>query len=389
MTHTKASIYLDSNASMPLRVCAKEAVLKALNGVGNPSSQHHFGQKQQGVLEKARAQVAALLHCEKGSVIFTSGGTESNALALCGVAPAMHTLLISQGEHDAVAHNASTAAGMLKTQTPVQKLPLTPNGDLNMDALDDALKTIEAPFLLSVIAANHETGVINDIPLIADKVHQKGGLLHTDAAQFVGKTSNDLSFLAKADLVSLSSHKVGGPQGIGALLVQPHVPLQPLLKGGNQEKGLRSGTQAVALAAGFAAALEESLSCMALTHLACVSTWRDQMEKALLDVAPHMRIWGRHAQRLSQTSSLSMPGVARDTQLMHSDLQGFAVSAGSACRSGLLDPSPVLLAMGASAKNAQESIRVSAGWHTQQNDIEDFTHHWVALYKQIQERTAA
>ena len=379
-------IYLDNNAGSPLRPCAKDALFTHASQIGNASSSHFLGQQQHQILASARSRALEVLEARDKRLIFTSGCTESNTLALFGMDPFIEHMIIGAAEHDSVSKNAPLAS-CRSHKKALHTIPLTPKGKLDIDALEEILARITKPFLVSVAAANHETGVINDIPHIARKVHHKGGFLHTDAAQFLGKSTYEPSFLKDADLVSCSSHKTGGPQGVGALLIKQNMPFTPPFGGGGQEEGVRSGTVPIALVAGFTSALEEALGNASHAHLLNLKAWFAHMERTIKHTAPKAVIWGAKASRLVQTTSIYMPFVPRETQLMHFDINNIAVGVGSACRSGLKEPSPTLRAMGAGEKKAQNSIRVSGGWQTKEQDLKLFTQAWIDLYKRTHNNT--
>ena len=358
------AVYLDYNATVPIRPEAAAAVAGALELCGNASSVHGFGRSARRRIETARDQVAALIGAHPAQVVFTSGGTEANNLALTGTGRAR--LLVSAGEHDSVLEAAPQA----------ERIPLDTEGRLDLDALTAMLAADPRPALVSVMLANNETGVIQPLAEVAALVRAHGALLHTDAVQAAGKTALDGPALG-ADLLSLSAHKLGGPQGVGALVIADRVALTPLLRGGGQERARRAGTENLPGIAGFGAAAEAARA--ALADTARLAALRDRLEQGLRALATDIRVFGAGAERLGNTSCFATPGLPAETQVMSLDLAGIAVSAGSACSSGKVRPSHVLLAMGAGAEEAGSAIRVSLGWQSADDDVERFLEAWSAL----------
>ena len=359
------AVYLDHNATTPIRPEAAQAVVQAMELVGNSSSVHGFGRLARRHVEDAREAVAALAGGAAGRVIFTSGGTEANNLALRGTG--RPRLLVSAGEHDSV----------LQAVPEAERIPLTGDGRVDPEEVTRRLAADPRPALVSVMLANNETGVIQPIQEIAARARQAGALVHCDAVQAAGKIPLDMAAL-DVDLVSLSAHKLGGPQGVGALLAAEEVSLRPLLRGGGQERGRRAGTENLPGIAGFGAA---ALAAAAeLADFSRVGRLRDDLERRVTDWAPSARVFGTAAPRLANTSCLTMPGVGAETQVMALDLAGVAVSAGSACSSGKVRPSHVLAAMAVAEAEAGWAIRVSLGRHSQAEDVEAFLEAWMALY---------
>ncbi len=361
-------IYLDYNATAPIRPEVTDLVATVMGEWGNPSSVHAAGRKAKGRLETARRQVAALAGCKAQEVIFTSGGTESNNLALKGLAG--YEVFISAAEHDSVL----AAAGMLEART----IAVDSTGRLDIADLREKLGASDTPALVSVMLANNETGVLQPIREIAELIHEKGGLIHTDAIQSAGKIPLHFKDMG-VDMLSLSGHKIGGPQGQGALIVREGLAIQSIQKGGGQELGRRGGTENVAGIAGFGLAAE--LAMAALEKYDAIEEQRDRMEAAILKISPGSQIYGQGSKRLPNTSCLSMPGVGSELQVMNFDLAGIAVSAGSACSSGKVKASHVLTAMGATEKEASEAIRISLGWLTKPSEIDTFLEIWEKLYR--------
>ena len=358
-------VYLDYNATAPVRPEAASAVAAALAVIGNPSSVHAPGRAARRLLEEAREAVAALVSGRPQEVVFTSGGTEANNLALAGGG---QPLLVSAGEHDSVLRAAPRAA----------RVPLRPDGVVDLAALRDMLAAEGAPALVSVMHANNETGVIQPLAEIVSLARAAGALVHCDAVQSAGKIPLDMAAL-DLDLVSLSAHKLGGPPGVGALVLGPGRTVEPGLRGGGQERGRRAGTENLPGAAGFGAAAAAALA--ALPSVTALASLRDRLESEVMGLSPGSRIFGREARRLPNTSCFSTPGLSAETQVMALDLAGVAVSAGSACSSGKVQPSHVLRAMGASPEEAGSAIRVSLGWQTREADIGHFLAAWRRLYE--------
>ncbi len=357
------AVYLDYNASAPLWPEAREAVAAALEEAGNPSSVHRFGRLARRRLDTAREQVAALVGARPDEIVFTSGGTEANALALAG----RDRVLVSAVEHDSVLAATPEAA----------RIPVARSGLVDPEALRDLLARTGAPALVSVMLANNETGAIQPLADIVAVAREAGALVHTDAVQAVGRIPVDFRALG-VDLMTVSAHKLGGPKGAGALVVADGIPLAAQLRGGGQEMGRRAGTEALPAIAGFGAAAEAVAG--ALDRFAALSRLRDETERRIRALAPDSEIFAAGAPRLPNTTCFTMPGVPAETQVMALDLAGVAVSAGAACSSGKVRPSHVLTAMGATAGAAASAIRVSFGWDSTDSDVERLLQAWGALY---------
>ena len=363
--------YLDYNATAPLRPEAREALLAALE-IGNPSSVHEEGRKARALVEAARADVAALVSAPAETVIFTSGGTEACNLALgLRQAPAgeIKRLLVSAIEHSAV------LAAAEESGLPVELLPVTADGVVDMAALDVALQD-ETPALVCVMLANNETGTIQPIAEIAAKTRAHGSLLFCDAVQAAGKMPIDI-FALGVDVLSLSGHKLGAPMGIGALVTRPAVVVPPQLLGGGQELGRRAGSENISGIAAFAAAAKAAMR--DLDDFANLADLRDDMEVALLAVQPQTEIFGKHADRLANTSCFALGGLNSETLVMALDLAGVSVSAGSACSSGKVSRSHVLAAMQAETHISRGVLRVSLGWQSNREDTEKLVDEWSKL----------
>lgn len=352
------AIYLDYNATAPLRPAAHAAMQDLLWGPANPSSVHRFGRDAKKHMEEARRSVAEMVSAWSNEVVFCASGTEANHLALRGSGAGR--VLVSAVEHSSVLKAAAH-----------EPIAVDGHGIVKLEALA-AMLTGGSAVLVSVMLANNETGVIQPIREIAALCHEHGALLHCDAVQALGKVPVDFGALG-ADMLTLSAHKCGGPVGAAALVVRRGLPLRALLEGGGQEQGRRAGTENVAALCGFAAALADTGG----ATVAELQRWRDGMEASLR--AEGAIVVGAQAHRLPNTSCLIMPGVGSELQLMDFDLAGIAISAGSACSSGRIEPSHVLAAMGIEKSEASYAIRVSSGWATRQADIHAFEAHWRQL----------
>ena len=365
--------YLDWNATAPPRAEVAVAMAEALQRTGNPSSVHRWGRAARQALEHARDQVARLVGAAPAEVIFTSGGTEANHLALRGVPS--RRVLISAIEHDSVREAVPDAA----------VIAVTPAGTIDLAALAARLAADARPALVSVMLANNETGVIQPVAEAAAIAHRYGALVHCDAVQGASKLPVDFRTLG-ADLLSLSAHKLGGPQGVGALVVRDDAPLVALQRGGGQERGRRAGTENGPGIVGFGVAAE--LAARDALSNAAIAGLRDGAQAALTAIAPDARVFGSTAPRLPNTLCIGMPGVPASTQVMALDLAGVMVSAGAACSSGKVRRSHVLTAMGASPEAAESAIRVSLGWSTTPAEIDRLVDAWRALYRRTRSAAA-
>ena len=354
-------VYLDYNATAPLRPAAVEAMARAQGLTGNPSSVHSFGRQARAVVETAREQVAALAGAKPAQLVFTSGGTEANNLALFGSGRAR--TLVSGIEHDSILTAAPTA----------ERIPVTGNGVVDLVALERLLQADKRPALVCVMLANNETGAIQPLADVVSIAHRAGALVHCDAVQAAGKLPLDFAALG-VDLMSLSAHKFGGPKGAGALVVADAVPFTAQLRGGGQERGRRAGTENVAAIAGFGAAAVEARR--DLSQVESIAAMRDWLERDAVADVPNTRIISAGVPRLANTSCLALPGVGPETLVMALDLAGVAVSAGSACSSGKVKASHVLTAMGLGAEIAGSAIRISLGWASTSADVERFLAVW-------------
>ena len=375
---TAPAVYLDWNATAPARPEAVKAVVRAMAEVGNASSVHGFGRAARRLVEDARAEVAALVGAEPANVIFTSGGTEANNLALRGCGD--RRLIVSAVEHGAV------LAPALLRDAGAAILPVDGEGVVDLEALEEALRATGKPALVSVMRANNETGVLQPVAEVAAIAHRHDALVHCDAVQAAGKIPFDMAALG-VDLASFSAHKLGGPQGVGALVLGRDMALDAQNIGGGQERGRRSGTENVAGIAGFGAAAKAARE--SLADYARIALLRDEIERRTSTVAQDRRVLGAGAPRLPNTSNLTMPGVKAETQVMALDLDGVAVSAGSACSSGKVSASHVVAAMGVPDDEALTAIRVSLGWSSTAADVDRFVEAWRAVFERCGRRDAA
>jgi cysteine desulfurase len=365
---TKKTVYLDHNATAVVRPEARAAMAHALEVGGNPSSIHAAGRAARALVEQAREQVAALIAAPASTMIFTSGGTEANAIAIeSAVAAGSRRLIVSAVEHDSV-QETSRVLGVA-----VEVLPVTASGEADLVWLKARLADWEAadgkPFV-ALMLANNETGVIQPVVQAAELVHAADGWLHVDAIQAAGKIVVDTRALG-ADTLSISAHKIGGPQGVGALTFGPRAILSRRQHGGGQERGRRGGTENVPGITSFGAAAAEALK--GLADYQGRAAWRDTVAERLK--ADGGVVMGETAPRLPNTLSIATPGFPADVQVMGLDLAGVMVSAGSACSSGKVKASPVLEAMG-QGELATCAIRVSGGWNTTQADWDRFVEAW-------------
>lgn len=365
-------VYLDYNATARVRPEVIETVAQVMSEVGNASSVHEPGRRARVVVEDAREAIAALVGAEAENVIFTSGGTEADNLALKGVGD--RRLMVSSVEHGAV-----LAPAMLRDAGAVI-LPVDGEGRVLLDGLEAALQAADKPVLVSVMLANNETGVIEPVARIAEVAHGGDALVHCDAVQAAGKIPLDFQELG-VDLMSLSAHKIGGPQGVGALVVRDDTRLAAQIIGGGQERGRRSGTENLPGIVGFGVAA--GLAAQNLTDSNRLAAMRDEMERRLLAVAGAIERFGARVDRLANTSCLTMPGVASETQVMALDLAGIEVSAGAACSSGKVARSHVLEAMGVPDESAECAIRVSLGWDTREGDIDRLVAAWTEIHHRV------
>ncbi len=368
-------IYLDYNATAPLRPAARAAICAAFDLCGNASSVHTEGRAARAMIESARAEVAAFAGVAPKNVIFTSGGTEALNLALTPLFGLPHEktpadlLLAGAGEHPAV------LAGHRFSPSQLMIAPLTPQGALDLNALHAMVargRKAGLRIMLALQATNNETGVIQPVAAAAEIVHEAGGVVICDAVQAAGKIDCDIGRLG-ADAIAVSAHKFGGPQGVGALCLRldGHHPGKPLLRGGGQERGQRAGTENVAGIAGMAAALAAAMARQA-EETATLLAWRTALEREIARIAPEAVVFGAAEERLANTLCFALPWIEAQVLLISLDMGGIAVSSGSACSSGSVKPSHVLSAMQVAPNLARGAVRISLGWGTRWEDCTSF-----------------
>ncbi|GHA42059.1 aminotransferase [Amylibacter ulvae] len=344
-------VYLDWNATTPLRQEARDAMIAAMDIVGNPSSVHSEGRAATAIVEKARGQIRTAFGAENADLVFTSSATEAAALAMVG-----REFLASDVEHDCVSAWADSS------------LIVDTNGIV---AVENASKS-------AVQMANSETGVLQDLP---------SGVGVVDAVQAFGKVVSAFEW-SGAQMAMLSAHKLGGPKGVGALVLRQGIELKAQIKGGGQEMGRRSGTENVIGIAGFGAAAEAGARDLANGAWEQVAQLRDKLEAMIADAAPDVVLVGQTVKRLPNTSCFAVPNWRGETQVMQMDLAGFAISAGSACSSGKVKASKVLKAMGYDDITAASAVRVSLGPTTTEQEVTDFAHAWIKAYRKFVAKAA-
>jgi cysteine desulfurase len=346
-------IYLDHNATTPAKPAVIETVTAMMRACGNASSVHAAGRHARAAVEEARQAVAALAGADPKGVIFTSGATEANNAVLKQFSGSR--ILVSGIEHPSVLEAAPHA----------ERIPVQSNGIVDMDALGRMLKATPALALVSLMLVNNETGAIQPVEEAARMAHAAGARFHTDAVQAAGRIPLSMAILG-VDYMTLSAHKMGGPQGAGALIAAPGTPPVKLIHGGGQERRQRAGTENVPGIAGFGTAAR--LAAAEMSAYQRLAPLRDAIEARISGIT----VYGAGSPRVANTTCFALPGVPADTQLMALDLAGFCVSSGSACSSGSVKPSHVLEAMGIPARDAACALRISLGWNTSEKDVEDF-----------------
>jgi len=372
-----ARLYFDWNATAPLRPQARAAVLAALDLVGNASSVHAEGRAARAVIEEARENVAALAGTQPRNVVFTSGGTEANTLALApeaGPQKGLSKLLVSAIEH------VSVLSGGRFPSSQVEILAVAQTGQIDLPALRRRLAAHEGRSFVSVMLANNETGIIQPTAEVAALVHGAGGVLHVDAVQGPGRIPCDINELG-ADLLSLSGHKIGAPKGVGALIRRDaRVPFPPaLIAGGGQERRARGGTENVPGIAGFGAAAKAALVSLGAERAYLLSL-RERLEAGLkAHSSPGLVIFGTEVDRLPNTTLFAVPGMKAETAVIALDLAGVAVSSGAACSSGKVQRSHVLAAMEVPEGLARGVVRVSLGWSTGEAEVDAFIQAWIRV----------
>ncbi|WP_353279148.1 cysteine desulfurase family protein [Wolbachia endosymbiont (group A) of Cydia amplana] len=363
-------VYADYNATAPISENVKKSIFEVLlKQTLNPSSLHKRGQEARKILQDARDNVRGAIGVSSDKeIVFTSGATEANNLVMRGIAGYLH--VISAIEHPSILNSAFNP----------YIIPVNQEGIVDFLELEKILSELKGnKAIVSVMMANNETGVIQPIEEIAEIAHKFGAICHTDTAQSVGKIKVNMEDLG-VDLLTLSAHKFGGVAGSGVLIFNKELAIEPIIIGGGQEKGFRGGTENIVAIAGLSAALQNIPDL--LSKMDEVKELRDQLECELLNLVSDIRIFGKNSKRLPNTSFIYMPGVKSDVQLMHFDLNYIAVSNGSACSSGKVEPSHVLLAMGATKEQTECSIRISIGPETKPQDIKKIVDCWYNIYKQ-------
>lgn len=359
-----AAIYFDNNSTTRLDSRVLKAMMPWLEEQpGNATSRHSFGRAARSAIDHARQQVAESVGAHPSQVIFTSGGTEADNLAICGMVSVPGNIAISAIEHPAV---SKPAIAMRQRGVRVNTIGVNASGKIDTASLGNVLRVPTS--LVSVMLANNETGVIQDIAAIAEIAGSSGAYMHTDAVQALGKMKVDFSAL-NVHAMTLSSHKINGPQGAGALVVDKRVDIQPLIHGGGQEKGLRSGTENTAAIVGFGLACELANHELA-RHREIMRKLRDQLEQGLVHLGA--TIFGMEAERLPNTSFFAIPDIEGETLVVALDRKGYAVASGSACSSDSTEPSHVLLAMGVEPDLARGAVRVSFGTGNTMKQVEAF-----------------
>lgn len=360
----RTGVYLDHNATSPLKPEVKAAMGQAMDLVGNPSSVHAFGRSARRAVEEARAAVAALAGVKPAQVLFTGSGTEANNFALRGFAG--RRVVTSAIEHESV----------LAARPDAERFGVTRDGAADLEELERRLARGDEPALVSLMLVNNETGVIQPVAECAQIAHARGALVHCDAVQAAGRLPLSLSGLG-VDLMTLSAHKLGGPTGVGALILAEGLEPEALIRGGGQERRKRAGTENLLGIVGFGAAARLALD--GLAEAADLAALRDRLEREALAAMPRARVMGAGAARVANTSCVMLPGLPGETQVMTLDLAGVAVSAGSACSSGKVKPSHVLAAMGEDDRSAASAIRVSLGWTSDDEAVDRFLAAWTAM----------
>ncbi|HEX3115597.1 MAG TPA: cysteine desulfurase family protein [Bradyrhizobium sp.] len=368
-------VYLDWNATTPLRREAREAMAAAWVLPGNPSSVHAEGRQARRLVEEARAAIAGAVGAQPRDVVFTSGGTEANALALTPGLRRASTLPVQRLVVSAIEHASVLAGGRFPAQA-IATVGVTRSGLVDLDRLRVALEG-GLPTLVSVMLANNETGALQPVAAAGEIIHAAGDLLHVDAIQAFGKIPIDINML-NADLVTLSAHKIGGPKGVGALVLAEGLSgLEPLLRGGGQERGHRAGTENIAGIAGFGAAVRAAMAALESDAIRLESL-RNRLETGLRQT-PGVIVFSDDVPRLPNTTLFTVPGLKAETAVIGFDLAGLAVSSGSACSSGKVQPSHVLEAMGAGRESAEGAVRLSLGWSTSEEEIDRCLEAWRKL----------
>lgn len=370
------TIYMDYNATAPMRPEVRALMMEVMGAPRNASSVHALGREARAMVEHARSTISRLTGAPPEQVVFNSGATEANNTVLNHFAQHApnERILLSSIEHPSVLDSPSHA----------DHIPVTPEGLIDLNALEKLLQDKKTA-LVSVMLVNNETGVIQPLRDISALAHKYGALVHCDGVQAAGRIPININTLG-IDFLTLSAHKIGGPQGVGALILGLCGITPTLLHGGGQEKKARAGTENVTGIVGFGKACEIAIAEM--TKYQNLETLRDQLEDRLRSIEGDIEIHGEHAPRVANTSMFSLPGMRTEAALMALDLDGIAISNGSACSSGTVHPSHVLKAMGADDTQASSALRISLGWNTQPSDIERFIESFSKLHARISNRSS-
>ncbi len=369
------NIYMDYNATAPIKDAVIKVMVDAMAHVGNASSVHASGRNARKIIEEARVKVAALINARPRDVVFTSGGTEANNTILKGAGVA--SLIVSKIEHDSV------LAAALSQDIPVYYINVDESGVICLENLRELLKIAPQPALISVMLVNNEIGTIEPISDCSSLAAEYGAKVHCDGVQAFGKIEINFPALG-VDYLTLSAHKMGGPQGIGAIILKPSAPLKATLQGGGQELGRRSGTENVTAIAGFGVAAIEAFGDIA--GIDTIRTLRDRLEVGIRKIGNDIIIVADKTDRIANTSCIILPNISGETQVMHFDLAGISLSSGSACSSGKVKSSHVLSALGLEDRLANSSIRVSIGRMTTSADVDKFLNVYAGLYEHTAKR---
>ncbi len=385
MNDLKRRVYFDHNATTYMREEVIEAMLPFLHTrFGNASSLHFFGQENRGVIDEARELVASFIGAEPAEIIFTSGGTESDNIAIRGVVRALREkvpephLITSAIEHPAVLR---TCEALEKEGVAVTILPCRRDGSIDVADLEAALK--ENTILASIMVSNNETGVIQPLKEISAILRDRGIIFHVDAVQGMGKIPVDVRELG-ADLLSISAHKFYGPKGIGALYVRRGTPIEPIYTGGHQEEGLRPGTENIPAIVGFGEACRLSAAHLD-EEMARIGGLRDRLQEGILEKVPNIHINGDGAPRVPNTCNVTVRGIEGEAMSLNLSMLGFALSSGSACATGDPEPSHVLKAMGLDPIEAQGALRISLGICNTDEDVDAFLETFPEVVKRLRE----
>ncbi|MDG1438572.1 MAG: cysteine desulfurase family protein, partial [Emcibacteraceae bacterium] len=362
-------IYLDYNATALIRPEVMALMTEVMIEGGNPSSVHALGRKAKSRLENARGEITKAVGCRPQMVIFTSGGTEANNMAILN--SDRSRLITTNAEHDSVNSSSNRFSGK------VDVLNVDDAGLINLTELEKKLSFNGEETIVSFLYANNETGIIQDIEAISKLTKASDALLHIDAIQAFGKIPIDFMALG-ADMMSISAHKIGGPQGVGALIAREKLPIKSSILGGGQEFGRRGGTENIAGIAGFG--LAASMVEGGLAKMKELETWRDLIEFKIAQHTSSAKFIGRGSMRLPNVSTIYMPNVLSETQVMNFDLANICISSGSACSSGKVKASHVVMAMTDDEEVASSTIRMSLGWDSKKSDVDAFIENWIKQY---------